>query len=134
MGYIRLTREIASVLPATREAYRDLVWLANMAHATWQPIAVHSPDIELVACFRDCTPMVNDEPVWSTECEYDCEEWVHCGSAESTAVGDDARPPTDPFRTSPSLAEVCALPPLHEEMSSLLPESSPGLSQGEVPE
>ena len=32
-------------LRAAREAYRDLVWLANMAHATWQPDLRSAPEI-----------------------------------------------------------------------------------------
>ena len=132
--YLRTARELAGFLPAAREAYRDLLWLYEIARVTWIPVVVNPPEVEMVACFRTCTPMEHDEPVWFTECEYDCEEWVHCGILQAIAAGDDALRPTASFDTSPSLAEVCSLPSPHAATSSLLPESNSCLSQGEVPE
>ena len=129
--YLRTARELAGFLPAVREAYRDLLWLYDIARATWQPVTFTPPEVELVACFRDCTPLEHEEPVWFTELEYDHEEWVHCGILESMARDDDVRRPMDSCRIAPSLAEVCALPRLHAATSSLLPESSPGPFQGE---
>ena len=73
MQYVRLARELEGV-------YTDLVWLAQtaqqLAQAAYAPVTVTAPEVELVACFRDCTPMEHEDPVWSTACEYDCEEWV----------------------------------------------------------
>ena len=125
MQYIRLARELEGV-------YTDLVWLSQTAHQMWRAAytpAVVAPEVELVACFRDCTPLVHDEPVWATECEYDCEEWVHCCSEppEALAGGSPRRRAAD--HTAPSLAEglqIDSPPPLSGSTS--------GLSQGEVPE
>ena len=126
MEYIRMARELAGV-------YRDLLWLYDIARATWTPIAFASPEVELVACFRECTPMHHDEPVWFTDCEYDCEEWVHCGIAESRASGGGARPPRGSFDTSPSLAELAALPLPRACTAQPSSESTFGPSQADMP-
>ena len=125
MEYIRIARELAGV-------YRDLLWLYNMARATWTPIAFASPEVELVACFRECTPMHHDEPVWFTDCEYDCEEWVHCGTAEVFSDG-DVRPPRASFHTSSSLAELAALPQPRACTAQPVAESTFGPSQADMP-
>ena len=134
MEYLQVARELASIVPTAREAYRDMLWLYGVARATWTPAASSAPEVEMVACFRECLPLEHEAEVWSTECEYDCEEWVHCGISESMAPRDDAPRHRVRDHTFPSLAEVCAYTRLHEDMSSLSPGSSPGLSQGEVPE
>ena len=130
MQYIRLARELEGVCT-------DLMWLSQTAQQLWRaaymPAAVAAPEVELVACFRDCTPLVHEEPVWFTEAEYDCEEWVHCCSEppEALAGGSPRRWAAD--RTAPSLCEVCALPPLHVDSSPPCPGRSCGPSQEEVP-
>ena len=130
MQYIRLARELEGI-------YTDLLWLAETAQqvvrAAYTPVAATAPEVELVTCFREC-PLVHEEPVWFTEAEYDCEEWVHCCSEASAALPCGAPRPRDSDRTAPSLAEACALPGLHVDSSPRLSESSPGPSQGEVPE
>ena len=133
MEYIQVARELASIVPTAREAYRDMLWLYGVARATWTPAANSAPEVEMVACFRECVPLEHEAEVWSTECEYDCEEWVQCGTAESTAPGDDAPRHRVRDRTSPSLPEVCALPPLHVDSSPPCPGRSCGPSQEEVP-
>ena len=69
MFYLRTARELAGFLLAAREAYRYLFWLYDMARAKWIPVAFSPPEVEMVACFRDCTPMEHGQPVWFTECE-----------------------------------------------------------------
>ena len=131
MQYIRLARELEGV-------YTDLQWLVvtaqQLVRALYTPVAATAPEVEMVACFRDCTPMEHDAPVWFTECEYDFEEWVHCGIEEDMAVACDAQRPTAPPPTSRSLGEVCALPRLHGDTSPPLSGSTLGRSQGEEPE
>ena len=63
MAYFRLARELARIVPAARELYRDLVWMAEVAHTTWQPVASSRPEVELVECFRERLPLVHEEPV-----------------------------------------------------------------------
>ena len=123
MQYIRLARELEGV-------YTDLLWLADTA----TQLAASAPEVEMVACFRECLPLEHEEPVWFTEAEYDCEEWVHCCSEPAEALACGAPRPRDSFHTSPSLAEACAWPRLHASSSPPPSESSPGLSQEEVPE
>ena len=132
MEYIQVARELASIVPTAREAYRDMLWLYGVARATWIPAASSAPEVEMVACFRDCIPLEHDEPVWSTECEYDCEEWVHCGIAEAASRGGHAQRPRDQY--PPELFEFCASPRPHAAPSGPLPESTLGPSQAEVPE
>ena len=132
MEYIQVARELASIVPTAREAYRDMLWLYGVARATWTPAASSAPEVEMVACFRDCIPLEHDEPVWSTECEYDCEEWVHCGIAEAASEDDHA--PRPRYQYPPGLSELCAWSPPHATLSEQLPESTPCLSQAEVPE
>ena len=131
MQYIRLARELEGV-------YSDQVWLSQTAQQLWRaaymPAAVAAPEVELVACFRDCTPLVHEDPVWFTEAEYDCEEWVHCCSEPAEVLACGAPRPRDSFHTAPSLAEACASPRLHAAPSEPLPGSTPGPSQAEVPE
>ena len=100
MQYIRLARELEGV-------YSDLVWLSETAQHLWRaaytPVVV-APEVELVACFRDCTPLVHDEPVWFTEADYDCEEWVHCCIDPPEAPACGAPRPRAPGHTGPSPA------------------------------
>ena len=130
MQYIRLARELEGV-------YTDLIWLSETAQhmwrATYAPVVV-APEVELVACFRDCTPLVHEDPVWFTEAEYDCEEWVHCCSEPPEAPACGAPRPRAPGRTFPSPASACAWPLPHADSSPPFSGSSPGLSQEEVPE
>ena len=125
MQYIRLARELEGI-------YTDLLWLAETAQqvvrAAYTPVAATSPEIELVTCFREC-PLVHEEPVWFTEAEYDCEEWVHCCSEASAALPCDAPRPRESGHTAPSLAEG-----LQIDSPPLLSGSISGLPQGEVPE
>ena len=127
MQYIRLARELEGI-------YTDLWWLAQtaqqLAHAAYTPVAVTAPEVELVACFRNCTPMEHDEPVW----EYDFEEWVHCSTEQAVAQACGARPPRVSSEIFPTLAELCALRPPHAERSPPPSGSSPGPSQAEEPE
>ena len=132
MEYIQVARELASIVPTAREAYRDMLWLYGVARATWTPAASSAPEVEMVACFRDCVPLEHEAEVWSTECEYDCEEWVHCGIAEAASQGGHAPRPRDQY--PPGLFEFCASPRPHAAPSEPLPESTPGPSQAEVPE
>ena len=127
MQYVRWARELEGV-------YSDLIWLSETAQHLWRAAYTPAvaPEVELVACFRDCTPLVHDEPVWFTECDYDCEEWVHCGIAEAASLDGHAQRPRDQY--PPGLFEFCASPRPHAVPSELLPENSPGLSQAEVPE
>ena len=128
MQYIRLARELEGI-------YTDLLWLAETAHqvvrAAYTPAAVVAPEVEMVACFREC-PLVHEEPVWFTEAEYDCEEWVHCGIAEAASQDGHAQRPRDQY--PPGLFDFCASPRLHAAPSEPPPESTPGPSQAEVPE
>ena len=125
MQYIRLARELEGI-------YTDLLWLAETAQqvvrAAYTPVAATAPEVELVTCFREC-PLVHEEPVWFTEAEYDCEEWVHCCSEASAALPCGAPRPTGSDRTVPSLAEG-----LQTDSPPPLSGSTSGLSQGEVPE
>ena len=132
MEYIQVARERASIVPTAREAYRDMLWLYGVARATWTPAASSAPEVEMVACFRECVPLEHEAEVWSTECEYDCEEWVHCGIAE--AASEDGHAPRPRHQYPPGLFEFCACPPPHAALSELLPESTPSRSQAEVPE
>ena len=132
MYYLRTAREIAGILPAAREVYRDALWLYDIARATWTPVAYSAPEVELVACFRDCLPLEHEAEVWATDCEYDCEDWVHCGIWE--AASEDGHAPRPRHQYPPGLAEFCASPPPHAVLSEPLPESSPGPSQAEAPE
>ena len=133
MEYIRVARELAGIVPAVRGLYSDLVWLVEVVR-TWQPDTSGRPEVELVECFRECLPLEHDEPVWSTECEYDCEEWVHCSSERVGVQACDARPPRASSDTFPSLAELCAWSLPHAERSLPPCESTPGPSQAEVPQ
>ena len=130
MQYNRLARELEGI-------YTDLLWLAETAQqvvrAAYTPAAAVAPEVELVACFREC-PLVHEEPVWCTEAEYDCEEWVHCCSEASAALPCGAPRPRDSGHTAPSLSEVCALRSPHEDCAPPLSGRSLGPSQGEVPE
>ena len=132
MEYIQVARELASIVPTAREAYRDMLWLYGVARATWTPAASSAPEVEMVACFRECVPLEHEAEVWSTECEYDCEEWVHCGIAEAASQDGHAPRPRDQY--PPGLSEFCASPRPHAAPSEPLPESTPGPSQAEVPE
>ena len=131
MQYIRLARELEGI-------YTDLLWLADTAqqlvHAMYTPVAATAPEVELVACFRECTPLEHEEPVWFTEAEYDCEEWVHCCSEPAEALPCGSPRQKVASHTAPSLVEACALPWLHADSSPPLSGSSPGLSQEEEPE
>ena len=131
MQYIRLARELEGV-------YSDLIWLSETAQHLWRaaytPAAVAAPEVELVACFRDCTPLVHEDPVWFTEAEYDCEEWVHCCSEPFEAPACGSPRPKAPCRTVPSLAEACAWSPLHADSSPPSSGRSLGLSHEEAPE
>ena len=124
MQYIRLARELEGI-------YTDLLWLAETAQevvrAAYMPVAATAPEVELVTCFREC-PLVHEEPVWFTEAEYDCEEWVHCCS-EASALPCGAPRPRDSDHTAPSLAEG-----LQIDSPPLLSGSTSGLSHLEVPE
>ena len=129
MQYIRLARELEGV-------YTDLLWLADtatqLARAAYMPAAASAPEVEMVACFRECLPLEHEEPVWFTEAEYDCEEWVHCGIAEAASRDGHGPRPRDQY--PPGLSEFFACPPPHAAPSELLPESTPSRSQAEVPE
>ena len=131
MQYIRLARELEGV-------YTDLLWLADtatqLARAAYMPAAASAPEVEMVACFRECLPLEHEEPVWFTEAEYDCEEWVHCCSERPEAPACDSPRPRGPDRTLPSLAEACAWSHLHADSSPPHSGRSLGLSQEEVPE
>ena len=132
MEYIQVARELASIVPTAREAYRDMLWLYGVARATWTPAASSPPEVEMVACFRECVPLEHEAEVWSTECEYDCEEWVHCGISE--AASQDGHAPRPIHQYPPGLSELCACPPPHAVLSEPPPGSTPGPSQAEVPE
>ena len=67
MEYIQVARELASIVPTAREAYRDMLWLYGVARATWTPAASSAPEVEMVACFRECVPLEHEAEVWSTE-------------------------------------------------------------------
>ena len=106
MEYIQVARELASIVPTAREAYRDMLWLYGVARATWTPAASSPPEVEMVACFRECVPLEHEAEVWSTECEYDCEEWVHCGIAEAASRDGHVPRPRDQYPPGPNFAHA----------------------------
>ena len=49
MEYIQVARELASIVPTAREAYRDMLWLYGVARATWTPAASSEPEVEMLS-------------------------------------------------------------------------------------
>ena len=60
--------------------YQDVRWAVGVGAAwydAWRaPPRLGPPMVELIEGFRKCVPLVHEEPVWATECDWDNEEWT----------------------------------------------------------
>ena len=65
----------------------DVRWLVNLSvtyGAAWlSSRREEEREVELIEKFRECRPLVHDPVIWSTECEFDRQEWVICPRSSS---------------------------------------------------
>ncbi len=70
-GVLRTARELAQYADDVRWAVRiGWDWFESM-----RPAPASGREIELIEKFRDIRPLEHDEVIWSTECEFDIQEW-----------------------------------------------------------
>ena len=62
MWYVRTAREAAQIV-------KDLWWLVELAQDAYAKAPQKPPEVELIEKFRDCKPLVHEEPIWGTEAE-----------------------------------------------------------------
>ena len=62
MWYVRTVREAAQIV-------KDLWWFAEMAKDACSAPPPSPREVELTERFRECKPLIHDEPIWGTEAE-----------------------------------------------------------------
>ena len=71
LGVLRTAREFVQYADDVRWAVRvGSDWVQS-----WRVSHAHGREIELIEKFRDIRPLEHDEVIWSTDCEFDIQEW-----------------------------------------------------------